>query len=160
MSCLLSNLKKIEELYHTANDSEKEMLLLKLAFLEFAGWIENSFDDICCKISKNDSKLEKEIQNYIKSCYSYTYEKLRRCLCFCIGIKHIILLENCFNEKDLKTFSTTLDTIKKKRDELAHNQINGVMQNFMIFSEIKKNLKIVRFGFSKIQAYLRHNKLI
>lgn len=154
MRKLLKNLKKIEQLYKNINDTDVEKLLLKLAFLEFAGWIENSLDTIYINIAKNDELLQKQIQEHINKCYSFDYEKIKGCICFCIGINNCINIERKIKESDLQMFKSSLKTIKNQRNELAHNSIYGTLANYLNFSEIKKHLKIIYFGLLQIKKYL------
>lgn len=160
MRNLLKNIKKIEILYSNVTDPDVEKMLLKLAFLEFTGWIENYLDNIYLTTARGDLQLQDEVQKYIEKCYSFDYKKIRTCLCFCVGVNNCMNIETQVSEKDLQTFKSSLKTIKNKRDELAHNSVNEILSTYMSFLELKKHIKIIYVGFQQINSFLKQNNLI
>lgn len=157
---LLKNIKKIETLYSSVQDLYLEKMLLKLAFLEFTGWIENYLDNIYLTTAQGDLQLQCEVQKYIQKCYSFDYEKIKGCLCFCVGANNCINIETQVPEIELQTFKSSLKTVKNKRDELAHNSVNEIVSPYMSFVELKKHIKIIYSGFQQIKNYLKQNNFI
>lgn len=146
---LFRNLYKCEKVYNENSDYLVKQLMLKLALLEVAGWIENAFDDLYCKTQTNPTVLS-EIEDKIKKIHHFSYENLKIGLTFCIGINKFIEIQNKIKEKDLSYFKTTLGNIKKLRDEYAHNHYHGTPA-YMGFRDLKTNIKIIYFGIKYIE---------
>lgn len=160
MADIFNIIKKIEDIYNNnKRDSDAEQLLMKLALLEACGWIENTIDYICGRTSKNDPLLQKEIDEYLDKCYSFSYEKFKGCLCFCVGITTFNAIEQTFTPQELSNFRSALNTLKKKRDSAAHNPIYA-LPNLIGFTDVNSHLKTIISGFQKINKYLRNNNLI
>lgn len=160
MRNLLKNIKKIEILYSNVTDPHVEKMLLKLAFLEFTGWIENYLDNIYLTTAQGDLQLQDEVQKYIQKCYGFDYKKIKACLCFCVGVNNCVNIETQVPEKDLQAFKSSLKTIKNKRDEFAHNFVDKILSSYMSFMELKKHIKIIYAGFQQIKSFLKQNNLI
>lgn len=157
---LLKNIKKIEALYSNVADSHLEKMLLKLAFLEFTGWIENYLDNMYLTTAQGDLQLQDEVQKHIQKCYSFDYEKIKGCLCFCVGVNNCVHIESQVPEINLQTFKSSLKTVKNKRDEFAHNSVNEIMSPFMSFIELKKHIRVIYLGLLQIKKYLKQNNFI
>lgn len=131
---ILAELNRINNLYIKADskgDNQLKDFWSKLALLEFCGWIEQSIDDIIekfCKRKLSDTVNINYLNNkIIKSTYGFDYNKhFRKMLIEVIGIIKVERLEKKVNNTKLTTLKSHLGTLKRMRDNHAHNYLSGV----------------------------------
>lgn len=151
------SLKKCEELYNINKaDSYAQQLILKLSLLELCGWIEVSFDQLYYSIAKTPEE-RKIIDEKIKNCYSFKYDKFQDMLCLCIGVQNYNMIKNKFTEQNFQLFKGALNNLSQQRDKLAHNNHNFQSPQYFGISDLKKYCITILKSVNNIQKEL--NKL-
>ena len=161
------NFKCLEQMFKNSIDNEKEAslkkdyilsdneannqcLLLKLALLEFSGWVEETLDEIYISIGTTNNEKEL-IERYISSCYSYNERNVKDCLIFCLGKDNFKNLANSYDKKKKGIFINKLNEMSKNRNKNAHTyaDINMLKGGQMSLVQIKKEF-IYFYKFFKI----------
>lgn len=121
------------------NEANNQCLLLKLALLEFSGWVEETLDEIYISIGTTENEKEL-IERYILSCYSYNERNIKDCLIFCLGKDKFKNLANSYDKGKKTTFINELNEMSKKRNKNAHTyaDVNMLKGGQMSLAQIKK----------------------
>ncbi|MDD6172893.1 MAG: hypothetical protein PUB86_01220 [Elusimicrobia bacterium] len=142
-----------ETLYRSSSDNTIQFLLMKLALLETAAWIEIVFDELYLSCSKSEAARE-QIDKHIKRIYSFSYQNLHDTLVFCLGINTVYSLEEKYTGEKLSIFQSKLAEIKNIRDALAHNY-EHTTQKLMSFEDLKKTVRGVYLAVLLIKRYVK-----
>ena len=120
-------------------DDLAKQLLLKLALLETAGWLEDSFDKLYLSCAPNE-KARSIMEKYITKIHSFNWENLHKGLSFGLGVKRVCELEDFAGEENICKMKSIIGNIKSHRDELAHNYVIQITKQFIPFKTLKKNI--------------------
>lgn len=154
MKQVLRHIHKCEKLYSQAGtDDLSKQLLLKLALLETAGWLENSFDILYLSCAKNEN-TRFSIEQYIAKIYSFDWTCLRIGLIFGLGVQSVYELECAAGEENIHKMKSIVGNLKRYRDELAHDYIHTT-KHFISFHNLKKQIYFLYKGMCYIQQHIR-----
>lgn len=125
---LQNNLQKLDGLYSSSQDPILSIMYSKLALLEFAGWLEETFGKILhYYVDKHITNKDCEdlYNNIIGKTYGLNPEKILKLFCQILGCK---LYEKVYidlkNKQLLPQFLTILKSINTKRNDAAHTSVN------------------------------------
>ena len=124
------NLQEINKLFLTTKSQRKNMFYSKLAVLELCGWTEVSMDDIVIRCLKRKSLVGNRlsiVNEKIDKTWGFDYEKhFINMLMHVIGYSGVERIENKLDKTKHIHLVSTLNTLKKVRDRLAHTYTIGV----------------------------------
>ena len=159
MKQVFRNIRKCERLYITLEmDDLAKQLLLKLALLETAGWLEDSFDKLYLSCAPNE-KARSIMEKYITKIHSFNWENLHKGLSFGLGVKRVCELEDFAGEENICKMKSIIGNIKSHRDELAHNYVIQITKQFIPFKTLKKNILFINDGINFIKKHIEENKV-
>ena len=122
-------LKRLRGLFMTrAGDPRDQLLYSKLAILEFCGWIEDEMDDIVNKYTARKLKLPENVKYFkeeiVGRIYGFEYNShFRKLMVGAVGIVRLEKIEKNIDASVLAPFKATLNTLRVRRDALAHHHI-------------------------------------
>lgn len=162
-SYIEKNLKQIESLYKRSSSPKQWHYYSKLSLLELCGWIEVSMDDIVIRLSgrllKNTRHHKYLKDDVVKRTYSFGYDKhFRKMLEAVIGLTGVEFMEMKVDRGRFELMVVTLDNLKSRRDDYAHNYIKGTTLNFDAPSVIKSYFCIIYDGLIDVNKVLQKIK--
>ena len=132
---ILKELKKLEKLFDEATkggDTDLQKFYSKLTLLEFCGWIEQSMDDVVARTKKKLKEPQNvaEVDRIIDNNFSFKYKNLRYMLIKTVGIFMVERLEKRINTSKKTMLESSLNTLKRIRDDHAHRYVYGTTARF------------------------------
>lgn len=132
-SYIQDNLKSLDTKYKKSKSLKDNLFFSKLAILELCGWLEESMDGIFESYAKKHIKSKQNlgtIRGTIKHNSGFAYERnFKGILIKLIGIVVFERLEKDIDSAKLVLFTSTLSSLKIKRDSEAHTHIKGVTKS-------------------------------
>ena len=130
-----STLTLLDTEYGRASSVDLMALYSKLAVLEFAGWIEESFDTLCNDYIANcitEADNQRRINAIIKHVYGFTYDtNVYPMMCSVLGINNWENILDAFPAADFNNMTAVLGSYTSIRNQAAHkNSIPGVATTF------------------------------
>lgn len=162
---IIKTLKQLNELHNTnpSSDGQQEFYS-KLALLELCGWIEECMDEIVLRIAQKNLRERENIETIkemIDKNYGFEYKKnFRKLLIILIGIVNVEKLEQQLKQKVFIQFISTLDSLKKRRNNEAHTYIHGTTRIIDAPSMTRKYFHDVYNGLQEIEKKMQAMGLI
>lgn len=149
-----SNLSAISSRYTRAKLPKESEFLSKLAILELCGWIEVSIDDLMDRYSKRiikDSANLRKIAEKVKKTSGFGYENnFAPLIVEIIGRAGLERIERSIDPNVLAPFISELNSLKVKRNSLAHTYTRGATQHYDAPSVTISSFQIIAAG---LKAY-------
>ena len=157
---IAENLQSIALLFNASSSPRESLFYSKLAIIELCGWIQMSMDDIVLRLSSRRLK-EQHNQKYIKDnivrrTYGFDYDRhFLPMIEAIIGRYGIEQMSAKIDKGILQALIGALSTLKRSRDQLAHQYIKGTTLTIDAPSATIARLPIVLAGLKNIEAVLR-----
>ena len=154
------NLRSLDARYRSRRASAKDAKFTsKLAILELCGWIEVSMDE--CILRAGDRVLRSAdtrllLQREVGRIYGFEYEKhFRSMMIQIVGIWGFEKIRNSIGTSISTRFSTELNTLKHKRNSLAHTYTHGVTSHYDAPSVTLGSFAIIKSGLKAYDSAIR-----
>lgn len=152
---IIASLDLCNEIYNQQSDSTKQKFILKVALLEACGWIEDSLDEVYFSHTFNDSKYEKNFEKKIQNIHGFGIENIESGLVLLIGYHNFVDLFNFIDQEEIVRASSSLGTLKKKRDIFAHKISSGLPDDdYLGISSIKNHIENIFPFLESVYKYL------
>ena len=156
-----NNLSQINNLYQKSPSQKHALYYAKLAILELCGWIEESMDDIverCANRHLKDLDNLKFVKTHVvRRTYSFVYDThFRNMLIQVLGIINVEKLERSLDSTKFHLMKSTLDTLKKSRDNEAHTHIKGTTKRLDAPSLTQSRFQLVYAGLKDVEGCIRN----
>lgn len=155
-----NNLTQIKSLFQKHIGDDEAPYYSKLAILETCGWIEETMDDIV-KLCAERHLANLDNLNYVKNTIirrttSFEYERhFRHMLMRILGIINLEKLEGSLDQHKFTPMKSSLDYLKKRRDEQAHTYIKNTTPRLDAPSVTERRLQDIYEGLKDIEASIR-----
>lgn len=140
-------LKRLEKTFEATKSPIDQRYLSKVALIELCGWIEEELDKLMLKFGERclkGTEYETKYEKIVTDVFGFNYDKhFRRMLVQLLGMHGANLVEKKVGLKTYSQLKSTLGTLKKNRDSLAHTQLRGRTPHLMGFSVLQNNQQII-----------------
>ena len=156
-----NTLVRIEKLYQIHIGDYRGKYFAKLAIIETCGWIEECMDDIvrrCAAKHLSDKKNIAFVDKLIEDIHSFKYSHFRNMLIQVLGIVNVERLEQTYNQNKFDQMSSSLGSLKKRRDDQAHTYIKGTTQIIDAPSLTRSRFEKAYDGLKDIETCVRKLK--
>jgi len=149
------SINELDSLYNKASSQKKAIYYSKLALIEYCGWIENSMDNIISTYCNSKLKIQSNKKyikdNVIDPNYGFHYKSnFKPMLQRAIGSVALEKLEKKL-ERDggkITILSSSLGSLKLKRNDAAHTFIKGTTSSF-------DSPSVIRTDFQRLYPILK-----
>lgn len=128
------NINDLNSRYVKARSTQDASYYSKLAILELCGWIEESLDEAVTRAGSRILKEEtskKYLKDKIKKVYGFEYEKHLKSMIVClVGVSGFEDIERSIDSSIIINFKNELNTLKDRRNSLAHTYTRGVTHHY------------------------------
>jgi len=154
------NLNKIERLFNEAKNPQSSRFYSKLAILELGGWIEMSMDDLIKRLAKRKLRQPatiKRVEEIIESNFGFGYKKnfKNKMLLQIVGLVGVEKFDRKVNGIKIQKLMSSLDALKKHRDQEAHEYTKALAKPIDAPSVTKGRLVIIYEGLIEIERVLK-----
>ena len=160
---IYNNLVQINNSYNKSKRRRQALYFSKLAILELCGWIEESMDSIVEAFTKRlnqPANITFVKEQVIEPTYGFEYHKhFRAMLIQVIGVINVERLEANLNQTKFDLMKSTLGSLKKSRNDLAHTHVKDITVRIDAPSTTKNRFEKVYDGLKDIESCIRKMQL-